>query len=642
MASVSGRLGVTEQWQATALFLAALFATWLAYSPGLGGALHFDDAPNLGGLAKIADKDDALGFIASGISGPLGRPIALATFVPEAHAWPNSPEVFLRTNILIHLINGALVTWLLYLLGLARGVGVRQAALVGAASGAIWMLMPILASSTLLVVQRMTTLSATFVLFGMVAYLKARGMSMRRPTLALFGMTLAIGLGTALGAFTKENGVLLCLFVFAFEATLLKRPPGVNPIIWRAWFTAVLAVPMALLFAYLMMRFSYAQSIVLSRDFNGIERLLTQSGILWKYLYIAFLPNAASLGPFHDDYAIQRSFMDVPTLLAVAGWIAAISVAVIYRRKAPLFTFAVTWYLLGHSLESTSIPLELYFEHRNYLPLVGPVYALVCASLSLTPRWQRAFGAATTIYSVILIGMLFSITTLWGTPRLAAEIWHLYSPTSSRAVQNLAGQMELENDFWGSRRLLERFVAENQDAHNIKFQALNLACVLEPAANHSNTITDLASQLSTSPYRTGFDQSMRTLHELVRTNTCPSIDDEAIYQVGRSLLHNPRYNVPFAKHQIHLVMAQIGLHRGDLDLTMKHLEDALELYPNLVTLDVMISVLDSAGLHELSRERLEDARGWEPRQPLQAWNWRGQLDRIEAAHHDNLRLTEKL
>jgi protein O-mannosyl-transferase len=629
-------LAIREHRTAAGVLVVALLVTWLAYSPGMGGSLHFDDHPNLVGLEDVIDAKSAFRFIATGESGPLGRPIALASFVPQAYAWPDSPEAFLRINILIHLINGILVTWFLYLLALSRGTPEQQAALTGTASGALWMFMPILASSSLMIVQRMTTLSATFVLLGAIAYLYSRRASSRRPLLALLAMTLSIGIGATFGALTKENGALLVLFIIAFESTLLDRPPGVSGTLWRAWFTTLLALPTAILASYLLTQLPYSEVTVLMRDFNGIERLLTQAQVLWKYLYLSFLPNSASFGPFHDDYVINRT-LDGTTLLAVSAWIGVISAAIYLRRKAPLFSFAVAWYLLGHSMESSSIPLELYFEHRNYLPLIGPTFAVVSFSSSLARRWPRTVPFVGMLYSVMLIAVLFSITSLWGTPRLASEIWHTHKPGSTRAVQNLAGQLELENDHWASRKVLSRFAEANPHELAVRFQALSLACVIDPNANHQESIHDLERQLSIAKYRHGIDQAMQSMLDLIRKEKCSSITDEALYQLGNRLLRNPNYNIPFAKHHIHLVLAQIGLHRQDLDLTITHLQEALALSPNLVTLGMLINVQDSAGLFDLSNEALREARRWRPLQPLKARNWRKKLEEIEYSRNVNVR-----
>ena len=79
-----------RQTAAVLIFVVALLATALAYRPALGGSTFFDDAHNLGGLAEISDLSSAVQYIGSGVAGPLGRPIALASFAAQAYAWPDA------------------------------------------------------------------------------------------------------------------------------------------------------------------------------------------------------------------------------------------------------------------------------------------------------------------------------------------------------------------------------------------------------------------------------------------------------------------------------------------------------------------------------------------------------------------------
>ena len=51
-------------------------------------------------------------------------------------------------------------------------------------------------------------------------------------------------------------------------------------------------------------------------------------------------------------------------------------------HRAPLLLFALLFYLVGHSIESSVWPLEMVYEHRNYLPSIGPCM-LIAAILSL-------------------------------------------------------------------------------------------------------------------------------------------------------------------------------------------------------------------------------------------------------------------
>src|SRR5690606_629376 len=195
--------------------------------------------------------------------------------------------------------------------------------------------------------------------------------------------------------------------VLVVEATLLECPSSVRRGLWNGWVCAVLGIPAVLLFSYLVLRFEYSESIQLFRGFSGADRLLTQAHILWEYLFSAFLPVQSKLGPFHDDYPVHSDWLAPSSLLAVGAWLGAIACSVIYRTRAPFFSFAVGWYLVGHSLESTTVPLELYFEHRNYIPLIGPVYALV-ASLA-TPRLPQALiRGGLVAYGLVLAAMLAS------------------------------------------------------------------------------------------------------------------------------------------------------------------------------------------------------------------------------------------
>jgi protein O-mannosyl-transferase len=615
---------------AVLILLAGLLATWFAYSPGLGASLQFDDHHNLGGLANVNDATTAFQFVFSGSAGPLGRPLALGSFIPQAYAWPSAPEVFLQTNILLHLLNGVLVTWLLYLLGCARKRPQQKAALVAVGAGTIWLLMPLLASSSLLIVQRMTTLSAAFTLLGAVGYMYARKSSDRQPTLALWGMTVAIGGGAVLAALAKENGVLLFVFILAVEFALLDRPANIPRGLWRGWFSVVLIAPTIALAIYLASLLPYSESLVLRRDFTGLERVITQAGILWKYLYLAFLPNVPSLGPFQDDHQVQRSLLNPLTILAVVGWLLTISAAIALKRKAPLFAFAVAWYLAGHLLESTTVSIELYFEHRNYLPLIGPIYALVgsLAELGHARRRLALIGAAA--YAAILGSVLFSTTSLWGSPDVAAEMWQIYKPQSTRAAQHLAVALERQGFPSAARRLLARHVEANPDARAVKLQMLTITCQLEPGSDHGETIDVLEEELLEARFDYSHLAALHQLYQLARSQNCPNIPLSAIHQLGNSLLKNPRFNTPIVQHNLHAILAKVSVDERNFESAMHHLGAALNAHHNTDTLRFAIQTLNSGGRSDISRQLLTEARQkTPPTHSLRARQWRQELDLIE-------------
>jgi hypothetical protein len=99
-------LAILAGWMA--LFLAAVMAYW----PGLAGPFILDDEVSisaLGVLGGVRDWETFKLFVFGGTSGPTGRPLALLSFLIDGSTWPTDPWPFKRTNLIIHLINGALL-----------------------------------------------------------------------------------------------------------------------------------------------------------------------------------------------------------------------------------------------------------------------------------------------------------------------------------------------------------------------------------------------------------------------------------------------------------------------------------------------------------------------------------------------------
>ena len=98
---------------AAAILLSA--ATVFAYWPGLYGPFLFDDfgsLSELGDLGGVRDWVTFKAFVFGGNAGPTGRPLALLTFLIDGNNWPTDPWPFKRTNLAIHLLNGAIIGFL--------------------------------------------------------------------------------------------------------------------------------------------------------------------------------------------------------------------------------------------------------------------------------------------------------------------------------------------------------------------------------------------------------------------------------------------------------------------------------------------------------------------------------------------------
>lgn len=612
-------------------FLIVLVLAWFCYQPAMSGAFQLDDVSNLGGLANVEDAASAIEFALSGEAGPSGRPLALLTFALQAAHWDEGASAFLRANLLIHLLNALVLAACLYQLGCLRRVERHNAVMTAAAAAGIWVIMPLLATASLLVVQRMATLSALFVLLGLGAYLLARRRIDVAPTRALLGMSASIVAGVLLSILCKESGLLLPTLILVLESTLLRRPESVNLARWRLWQAVFLWLPTLVVVAYLGSRAVYPDWMIGKRDFNAWERVLTQARVLWIYLLKAVVGLPGQLGVYQDPPAISRSLLELPALLASIAWLAVTTAAVVWRRRFPLFAFAVLWYLTGHLLESTVFPLELYFEYRNYLPMVGPAYALCSYLLPGGAQLRRAAALAIPAYILASAYFLYSFSSLSGEPSLASRYWATQYPHSVRAVTTMATYQLREEGPLRTLATIDRFVIEHPQHAYLRIQELNLLCKIAPGQDHSVVLAELRRDLPGVDFTYSAGTMLSQLLDTVAASNCEDVDLGTVRELAGLLQANPRYVLNPSYNQFHhKLLAGIARLQGDFTASLALLEEAIAYKPSTELNMMMVSALASAGEYAAAAAFIDRASEQGPRNPMRALAWRRGLEKLRA------------
>lgn len=573
------------------VFYGALIFTGIIYYESLGASIQFDDTINLLGLDQIHDFDSAKKFILSGIAGPTGRPLALLSFALQYYAWPFNPELLIKWNILLHLLNGVLVTALALNLGRAHFKKHALILQVAVLTGALWMLLPILASSSLFIIQRMTTLSTFFILVGLFFYTRLRNYAPATPEQHLIKLSIITIVFTTLAVLSKENGILLPAYILTIESTIfsLDSYRSIHNT-WRIWLSIFLFLPLLAIGSYLILQIPYSDATVLQRGFTATEHIASQGYIIWTYLYRAFLPTPSTLGPFHDA---SRALDTLQIYLGIALFFCLFIcayLAIHYRKRYPLLAFATLWFLLGHLLESTTIPLELYFEHRNYAPLIGPVFALI-AFLSSIKRWKQVVTWSIFAY-ISLIGLITLMTTsLWGKPLIAAEIWNMDNPKSVRATLHLAKQLEIDHDLATALKVLDRFNNENPTSLGLQIQALVIACALTPNENHSDRLKTFFNNAPTARFENWAVSQPEDFHDWLLKNECEGINFHSINLIVDAILKNPRYTShPVAMHNLYVLKGIISLQYDDITNALKYFDTALTYHIGYDALGVALLV----------------------------------------------------
>ncbi|RRN58795.1 hypothetical protein EIM48_01805 [Pseudoxanthomonas sp. SGNA-20] len=424
---------------ATLLALPGLVA--LVYWPGLGGPFIFDDFPALVGNQRVHLTSLAWGELWKAATsfdpGGTGRQLAMASFAINHALGGLDPWGWKLGGLVVHLANAVLVYVLcLRLLAL---VGVQQYLHLSAAALALaWAVHPLQVSAVLYVVQRMETLCLTFTLLALLAYLRGRRLQIAGdhgwPWLAACAPLLLLALGA------KESALLLPLFTLALELTVLAfgGATQVQQRFWR-WAYALGCMVGVAIFVTVVVPHYAAPNAYFTRDFDIVQRLLSQLRILPMYLGQILLPIPARMPFYYDDFEASTSLLHPWTTLAGGLLLGGLLLLAAYwRKRAPLAALGVLWFFAGHAMTSNVVPLELVFEHRNYFALLGVLLVLAEGIRRIPVRDSPAIKVAGTVAVVLALGFLGAIrSATWG-DRLLLAVEHVnMNPDSPRALQDL-------------------------------------------------------------------------------------------------------------------------------------------------------------------------------------------------------------
>lgn len=358
----------------------------LVYRPGLGGPFVFDDLSNVILPPQLKFEEltfDNLNAAARARDGhSLNRPLAMISFGLNRYAGGLNPLQFKLTNLAIHFLCGIglmlLTTKLLAYLStkkLSRPLSQGEIAFLSLGVSLAWVLHPVNLGPVLYIVQRMTSLAALFMIWGLALYCLGRLRLIQGQSKGYLAMLVSYYVMTPLAIASKEIGVLLPAFIILLELLVFrfKCEPNQRRRFMRLWYAAILlpVILVGITGLFMAERLLNLDGYQI-RDFTMAERLLTQARAIWFYIGLVLVPDLRKMGLFHDDFPLSHGLLDPVTTLPAIFGVAVLVVAIVWlRRRAPVASLGVAWFLLGHCIESSIIPLELIHEHRNYMPSWG-------------------------------------------------------------------------------------------------------------------------------------------------------------------------------------------------------------------------------------------------------------------------------
>jgi tetratricopeptide (TPR) repeat protein len=609
-------------------FLALIALGILVYWPGLHGGFLLDDFSNLPILADVGgvrDWHSLLRYLAADISGELGRPVSRLSFLLNYQHWPTPPWPFKVTNLVLHLLTGGL------LYGLVRSLlpgKDRQAHWIALAVAGFWLLNPMNVATVLYVIQRMAILATLFTLLGLWLYVHGRRLFQDNPRKGYVWMTVAILACTPLAVLSKENGALLPLLALVLEYTVLRHHLQL-PAPDRRWSAVFLWLPAIVVLAALF-HFSTPAAYA-SRDFTLAERLLTESRVLFDYAWHWLNPVIPPRGVLADGYPLSKGLLEPwTTLPAVLGILGALAWAIWQRRRHPLAALAILFFLAGHAMESTVVPLEIYFEHRNYLPAV--FLALPPAAWLL--RQPQRYRLLPALLGLVLLGTAFQsyrLAMVWAND-LTLALWSAkVNPDSSRAQDFLATALA------GAGRpdlavvALEKAIRYKPEQSHYYLHLLAEKCQVQEI-----TIADwqrLRAQFRRYPLDLKSLPLLGALVDLAPNPDCRGVSVADLLDLQDELVNHPqtRANPETLRQFLHL-QGVLRIKAGQPDLALQSFAQAQSIKADIGMGMLQVAQLGSngyyrQGLQWLARvAQLPRPQGW--RQQTRSWDYDREIDHL--------------
>jgi len=448
------------------LLLNAILALsiFLAYSNSLNGTWAMDDIV-AGKTVALADLKDFIGF----------RKVAYITFSLNQFIAPFSPLSFRVLNILIHIMNTALVYVIAYRTTLLCLPSVREntplnpplergelkgdenlAFYTALFSGILFGLHPININAVAYIVQRMASLATLFVLLALLFYSAAAQTADRRKALLLY---VSSGLLVVLGIFSKENAVMAIPLILIYDYVFLSHFQ------WNLFRERMLLVfgigilSVGLAFSLLKMHSAFFDVVKFFLSPNQpltakawmasdvywtpLQHILTEFRVVSRYILLICAPLPQLLIFDWWSFPISRGIINPITTIFSALFILSLIIFSIWKLKRyPLLCFGILWYLCAISLESFfALGSDLYFEHRNYLPVSGLFIGLAGQMMiSFWSKMNRKIVFSLIVIIAILSGALtFSRNYVW------KDSLTLWGDTLSKAPSNIRAMLALGN-----------------------------------------------------------------------------------------------------------------------------------------------------------------------------------------------------
>ncbi len=631
-------------------------SVFLAYSNSLNGTWAMDDI--------VANKPVGMKDIHDFIGA---RKIAYLTFLLNQQVAPFSPASFRVFNIFLHILNASLVYLLAYKTvfsmlnrpGEQAGGGPAndktnvsltpkdKAFYAAFLSGVIFALHPININAVAYIVQRMALLSAFFVLSSLICYVYASNADKALKSLLLYALS---GFSLAMGILSKENAVAAVPLIFLYDYVFLS---GADRKAFRKRLfiiasIGIIVIGLASYFMELHRIFAdvarlflnpnqviEGQRIWMATDayWTPLQHILTEFRVISRYIFLVFLPLPGLFVFDFWGYPVSRNIADPWTTLFSAVFIMFLFIFSIWKvRRLPFLSFGILWYFIAISLESfLAVGSDLYFEHRNYLPVSGLFVGIAgqVAVISKAAIKKNAVWATVAAFIIVLGSLTFVRNFVW---RDSVTLWGdalKKNPSNIRAMMSVGNAYLEVPDFDKAKYYYKEAVdasIRDKRPHSLNgaVYRLGLLYLFERDIERAGKLIESADKIIESSYNIrmlkGFykavsgdiEGALRIYNEVLPE--ARGADITAVYTLmGDAYREKGMWDAAIGKYNgaiandrgfaaAYYGIGMAYLSKRDTGLASEYIDKALHIEPNNV-----LALADKAELMLITKARTEEA-----------------------------------
>ena len=367
------------------LILLFLF-TFLVYSNSFHIPFYFDDQHMI--LKNPFIKSFKFipfffkGFV-TGYNFPQGmcRPLLMITFSLNYFFGRLSPAGYHLINLIFHILSGALLFFILKFL-------FKKSNNVLFLITLLFLLHPLNTETVNYISSRSDLMVSFFILLAFLFYLK------ERYFLSVIFYIFSL--------FSKETGLCFSLFIFSYEFSFYFK--NLRQYIKERkkiiYFFSLLILIACLYLLYRQLFFVPLYPIHSPRGFYS--NFLIQAAVTFLYLKLFLFPYPLNLV---RDFPQINSLLHPLVLPSFIGFLFLIILIFIFKKRKPLISFSILWYLCGLLPKFYA---RLYYpamEHHFYLPSFGIYIILAYLFLKIYPKFRRKFSIVFTGI-IVLFGVL--------------------------------------------------------------------------------------------------------------------------------------------------------------------------------------------------------------------------------------------